>query len=38
MWDHRTRMHRARRFDRDEVRDVRRTTPAGDVATIEQVV
>lgn len=36
MWDNRTTMHRARRFDRDEVRDVRRTTLAGDVATIEQ--
>jgi alpha-ketoglutarate-dependent 2,4-dichlorophenoxyacetate dioxygenase len=30
MWDNRTTMHRARRFDRDEVRDVRRTTLAGD--------
>jgi len=29
-------MHRARRFDRNEVRDVRRTTLAGDVATIGQ--
>jgi hypothetical protein len=28
-------MHRARRFDRNEVRDVRRTTLAGDVATID---
>jgi len=37
IWDNRTTMHRARRFDRDEVRDVRRTTLAGDVATIEQV-
>lgn len=37
MWDNRTTMHRARRFDRNEVRDVRRTTLAGDVATIEQV-
>jgi alpha-ketoglutarate-dependent 2,4-dichlorophenoxyacetate dioxygenase len=36
MWDNRTTMHRARRFDRNEVRDVRRTTLAGDVATIEQ--
>jgi alpha-ketoglutarate-dependent 2,4-dichlorophenoxyacetate dioxygenase len=34
MWDNRTTMHRARRFDRNEVRDVRRTTLAGDVATI----
>jgi alpha-ketoglutarate-dependent 2,4-dichlorophenoxyacetate dioxygenase len=36
MWDNRTTMHRARRFDRDEVRDVRRTTLGGDVITIEQ--
>ncbi len=36
MWDNRTTMHRARRFDRNEVRDVRRTTLAGDVRTIEQ--
>ena len=37
IWDNRTTMHRARRFDRNEVRDVRRTTLAGDVATIAQV-
>jgi alpha-ketoglutarate-dependent 2,4-dichlorophenoxyacetate dioxygenase len=37
IWDNRTTMHRARRFDRNEVRDVRRTTLAGDVATMEQV-
>jgi len=36
VWDNRTTMHRARRFDRSEIRDVRRTTLAGDVATIEQ--
>jgi alpha-ketoglutarate-dependent 2,4-dichlorophenoxyacetate dioxygenase len=36
MWDNRTTMHRARRFDRNEVRDVRRTTLAGDVITTEQ--
>jgi alpha-ketoglutarate-dependent 2,4-dichlorophenoxyacetate dioxygenase len=36
IWDNRTTMHRARRFDRSEVRDVRRTTLGGDVATIEQ--
>jgi alpha-ketoglutarate-dependent 2,4-dichlorophenoxyacetate dioxygenase len=35
IWDNRTTMHRARRFDRSEVRDVRRTTLAGDVATID---
>jgi alpha-ketoglutarate-dependent 2,4-dichlorophenoxyacetate dioxygenase len=32
MWDNRTTMHRARRFQRDEIRDVRRTTLAGDAA------
>jgi alpha-ketoglutarate-dependent 2,4-dichlorophenoxyacetate dioxygenase len=31
MWDNRATMHRARRFDRNEVRDVRRTTLAGDI-------
>lgn len=36
MWDNRTTMHRARRFDRNEVRDVRRTTLAGDAPTVEQ--
>jgi len=30
VWDNRTTMHRARRFDRKDVRDVRRTTLAGD--------
>jgi alpha-ketoglutarate-dependent 2,4-dichlorophenoxyacetate dioxygenase len=35
IWDNRTTMHRARRFHRNEVRDVRRTTLAGDVATIQ---
>jgi len=29
MWDNRTTMHRGRRFDHREVRDVRRTTLAG---------
>jgi alpha-ketoglutarate-dependent 2,4-dichlorophenoxyacetate dioxygenase len=38
MWDNRTTMHRARRFDRNEVRDVRRTTLAGDAPTIEEIV
>jgi alpha-ketoglutarate-dependent 2,4-dichlorophenoxyacetate dioxygenase len=37
IWDNRTTMHRARRFDRNEVRDVRRTTLAGDVATMDQI-
>lgn len=37
VWDNRATMHRARRFDRNEVRDVRRTTLAGHAATAEQV-
>src|SRR5947209_1578502 len=38
MWDNRQTMHRARRFDdRNEIRDMRRTTLAGDMPTIEQV-
>ena len=32
MWDNRQTMHRARRFDRNKVRDVRRTTLAGEAA------
>src|SRR5271170_7516346 len=32
MWDNRSTMHRARRFDRNEVRDVRRTTLGGEAA------
>jgi alpha-ketoglutarate-dependent 2,4-dichlorophenoxyacetate dioxygenase len=36
MWDNRTTMHRARRFDHREVRDVRRTTLAGEARLIEQ--
>lgn len=36
MWDNRTTMHRARRFDHREVRDVRRTTLAGHAPTVEQ--
>jgi alpha-ketoglutarate-dependent 2,4-dichlorophenoxyacetate dioxygenase len=36
MCDNRTTMHRARRFDRHEVRDARRTTLAGDGPTVEQ--
>jgi alpha-ketoglutarate-dependent 2,4-dichlorophenoxyacetate dioxygenase len=32
MWDNRTTMHRARRFDRNEIRDVRRATLAGAAA------
>jgi alpha-ketoglutarate-dependent 2,4-dichlorophenoxyacetate dioxygenase len=34
MWDNRTTMHRARRFDRNEVRDVRRTTLAGEAPVV----
>jgi len=37
MWDNRATMHRARRFDRTEVRDMRRTTLAGDAPTVEQI-
>ena len=36
MWDNRATMHRARRFDHNEVRDVRRTTLAGHAPTVEQ--
>ncbi|HEY3911040.1 MAG TPA: TauD/TfdA family dioxygenase [Stellaceae bacterium] len=36
VWDNRATMHRARRFDRNAVRDVRRTTLAGDAPTIAQ--
>ena len=37
MWDNRQMMHRVRRFDESEIRDMRRTTVAGDAPTIEQV-
>jgi alpha-ketoglutarate-dependent 2,4-dichlorophenoxyacetate dioxygenase len=37
IWDNRRTMHRACRFDRNEVRDMRRTTLAGDAPTVEQV-
>jgi alpha-ketoglutarate-dependent 2,4-dichlorophenoxyacetate dioxygenase len=37
MWDNRQTMHRVRRFDGSLVRDVRRTTVAGDAPTAEQV-
>jgi alpha-ketoglutarate-dependent 2,4-dichlorophenoxyacetate dioxygenase len=36
MWDNRQTMHRARRFDERLVRDVRRTTVAGESPTIAQ--
>ncbi|MFL5257793.1 MAG: TauD/TfdA dioxygenase family protein [Rhodopila sp.] len=37
MWDNRSTMHRVRRFDETQVRDMRRTTVAGDSATVEQL-
>src|SRR5437764_10464146 len=37
MWDNRQTMHRVRRFDDSLVRDMRRTTVAGDAPTVEQV-
>ena len=37
MWDNRQTMHRVRRFDESLVRDMRRTTVAGDSPTAEQV-
>jgi alpha-ketoglutarate-dependent 2,4-dichlorophenoxyacetate dioxygenase len=36
MWDNRQTMHRARRYQADEVRDMRRTTIAGDGPTAAQ--
>ncbi len=36
-WDNRATMHRGRRFDPAEPRDVRQTRLAGDAATIEQL-
>ena len=38
MWDNRTTMHRARRYDdRNEIRDMRRSTVRGEGTTIEQL-
>ncbi len=37
MWDNRQTMHRVRRFDESQVRDMRRTTVAGDAPTVEQL-
>ena len=37
MWDNRQTMHRVRRFDENLVRDMRRTTVAGDAPTAQQV-
>ena len=36
MWDNRTTMHRGRRFDPNEARDIRQTRLAGDGPTITQ--
>jgi alpha-ketoglutarate-dependent 2,4-dichlorophenoxyacetate dioxygenase len=38
IWDNRTTMHRARRYDPTEMRDLRRTTLQGDGPTISQAV
>ncbi|MDT7952605.1 MAG: TauD/TfdA family dioxygenase [Acetobacteraceae bacterium] len=35
MWDNRQTMHRVRRFDASKVRDMRRTTVAGDAPTVQ---
>ena len=37
MWDNRQMMHRVRRYDETQPRDMRRTTVAGDAKTAEQV-
>ncbi len=37
MWDNRQMMHRARRYDEAQPRDMRRTTIAGDTPTTAQV-
>jgi alpha-ketoglutarate-dependent 2,4-dichlorophenoxyacetate dioxygenase len=37
MWDNRQVMHRVRRYDESQPRDMRRTTVAGNVPTTEQV-
>jgi alpha-ketoglutarate-dependent 2,4-dichlorophenoxyacetate dioxygenase len=37
IWDNRATMHRARRYDYTQVRDMRRTTIAGSAPTVEQV-
>jgi alpha-ketoglutarate-dependent 2,4-dichlorophenoxyacetate dioxygenase len=37
MWDNRSTMHRVTRFDETRVRDMRRTTVAGDSVTVEQL-
>jgi alpha-ketoglutarate-dependent 2,4-dichlorophenoxyacetate dioxygenase len=37
MWDNRQMMHRVRRYDDTQPRDMRRTTVAGEAPTIDQV-
>ena len=37
MWDNRRTMHRVRRYDDRQPRDMRRTTLAGDAPTVAQV-
>jgi alpha-ketoglutarate-dependent 2,4-dichlorophenoxyacetate dioxygenase len=37
MWDNRQTMHRVRRFDESQPRDMRRTTVAGEGMTVEQI-
>ena len=36
VWDNRQTMHRGRRYDETQARDVRRTTVAGDAPTVAQ--
>jgi alpha-ketoglutarate-dependent 2,4-dichlorophenoxyacetate dioxygenase len=36
MWDNRVTMHRARRYDPTEARDLRRTTLTNEVSSLEQ--
>jgi alpha-ketoglutarate-dependent 2,4-dichlorophenoxyacetate dioxygenase len=38
IWDNRTTMHRAHRYDSSEMRDLRRTTLEGDGPTVEQTL
>jgi alpha-ketoglutarate-dependent 2,4-dichlorophenoxyacetate dioxygenase len=38
IWDNRQTMHRVRRFDETQPRDMRRTTVAGDAPTVDQAV
>jgi alpha-ketoglutarate-dependent 2,4-dichlorophenoxyacetate dioxygenase len=37
IWDNRQMMHRVRRYDESQPRDMRRTTVAGDAPTVAQV-